>query len=60
MLTVWLFKVCFKLMHFILCKQKKMVQKARSQTGFEQRLHISLDLSPEEDEELKKLFARYF
>lgn len=39
-------------------EQKKMPQKTRSQSDFEQRLHISLDLSPDEEEELKKLCAR--
>ena len=37
-----------------------MAQKTRPQTGFEQRLHIALDLSPEEKEEYNKLLARYF
>lgn len=49
--------------HFlIISQQKKAVQKTKSlqsQSGFEQLLHISLDLSPEEDEELRKLCARY-
>ena len=36
-----------------------MAQKSRPQTDFEQRLHISLDLSPEEEDDLKKLRAKY-
>lgn len=44
-------------------QQKKLVQKTKSlqqsQTGFEQILQISLDLSSEEEDELKKLRARY-
>lgn len=47
----------------IISLQKKTAQKTRSlqqsQTGFEQILHIALDLAPEEEEELKKLRARY-
>lgn len=44
-------------------QQKKLVQKTKSlqqsQTGFEQMLQMSLDLSSEEEDEWKKLRARY-
>lgn len=40
-------------------EQKKVAQKSRPQTDFEQRLHISLDLSPEEEDDLKKLRAKH-
>ena len=39
--------------------QRKVPTKSRLPSDFEHRLHISLDLSPEEEEELKKLCARY-
>ena len=51
--------VCFVFLSF---SKKKVPQKSKtlqSQMSFEQTLHISLDLTPEEVEELRKLKARY-
>ena len=39
--------------------QKKLSTKSRLPSDFEYTLYISLDLSPEEEEDVKKLCARY-